>query len=539
VTEVVARARCGRYEIVAQREDSLAVADDGAIELQAEQTYLVILDEGADPAVLVGALSIPVGGREGRLRFVNFIGRAELGGRRLNVRSERLDPGAVEAMLDEVSAWFSSLPFTSTGPVSGAYSSASRQSPRVLYHTFALLRDAFRGLGPHDLREALERILARPYESLRPGAPRLVPLGAASRIDSETLDSIVASPGLLRRVPPGSRLAGTAAARRLGGVLPERVATRPFLHSTDNPENRFVAGFADAMVDALVRFERLARTTKTPSAATNAAEAREIADFLSRRRRHRVLTDLEPLHEIPLRSTALRSRPGYRDLLRLYYDLLGRLQVDDPHDAQRLLEMRNAADIYEHWCYVRVVGALERRLGPPTARDRFEASDFQAELRWGYRFSWPGVEALYNATFSRPGPDGHRPRHDSYSLSMRPDIVLRSAGGRLDLFDAKLKRRFAVAHKGGEEGDGDVTFKPEDLHKMHAYRDALGADSVWVLYPGNSAEGDRFAAPHPAGTPDQGFRGVGAIALRPGAPEDGGLDELLAELIGNGTAADG
>ncbi|HEU5104778.1 MAG TPA: DUF2357 domain-containing protein [Solirubrobacterales bacterium] len=528
MTEVVARARCGRYEIVAQREGSLAVAADGAIELRAERTYLVILDEGADPAVLEGALSIPVGGREGRLRFVNFIGRAELGGRRLDVRSDRLDAGAVEAMLDEVSAWFSSLPFTSAGPVSGAYSSARRQSPRVLYHTFALLRDAFRGLGPHDLCEAFERILARPHESLRPGAPRLVPLGAASHIDSETLDSIVASPGLLRRVQPGSRLAGTAAARRLGGVLPEPVTTRPFLHSTDNPENRFVAGFADTMVDALVRFDRLARRTKTPAAATNAAEAREIADFLSRCRRHRVLADLEPLHEIPLRSAALRSRPGYRDLLRLYYELLGRLQVDDPHDAQRLLEVRNAADIYEHWCYVRVVDALERRLGPPTARDRFEASDYQAELRWGYRFSWPGVEALYNATFSRPA---------SYSLSMRPDIVLRSAGGRLDLFDAKLKRRFAGAHEPSAEGDGDVTFKPEDLHKMHAYRDALGADSVWVLYPGNSAKGDRFAAPQPPGTADQGFRGVGAIALRPGAPEDGGLDELLVELIGNGAAA--
>jgi len=121
---------------------------------------------------------------------------------------------------------------------------------------------------------------------------------------------------------------------------------------------------------------------------------------------------------------------------------------------------------------------------------------------------------------------------------VRPDIVLRSPGGRLDLFDAKLKRRFAAAHEVSSEGDGEVTFKPEDLHKMHAYRDALGADSVWVLYPGGRTEGDRFAAPQPPAAAVPGFRGVGAIALRPGAPEDGGLDELLAELLGSGTAAD-
>jgi predicted component of viral defense system (DUF524 family) len=533
VTETVPRARCGRYEIVAQREGTLAVADDGSVELQAERSYLVILDEGAEPAVLRGALSVPLGGREGRLRFGNLIGRAELGGRRLNVLSERLDSGATESMLDEVSAWFSSLPFASAGPVSAAYSFARRQSPRILYHTFALLRDAFRGLGPHDLREALERVLASPYESLRPDDPRLVPVGAASRIDPDTLDSIVASPALLRPVASTSRLAGTAAARRLGGVLPERVSVRRFLHSTDNAENRFVAGFVDTMLDALTRFERMATEQRSPAAATSAREAREIADFLSRCRRHRVLAELEPLHEVPLRSAALRSRPGYRDLLSLYYDLLGRLQVGKPHDAQRLLEARNAAEIYEHWCYVEVVNVLERLLGPPAARGRFEASAHQAELRWGYRVSWPQVEAIYNATFSRSSSGSHRPRYDSYSLSMRPDIVLRSAAGRLDLFDAKLKRRFFGAYEDDKGGDdGDVTFKPEDLHKMHAYRDALSADSVWVLYPGDDLDGDRFPAPQDASaSAPSGFRGVGAIASRPGAPHDGGLEALLAELI--------
>lgn len=535
MSPAVKKAHCGSYELVAQHENSMFAAEDGSLRLYAEHPYLVRLGPDADGSALRGALSIPEGGSEGRLRFGNFIGRAELGGRRLDVRSKRLDSAAAEGMLDDVSGWFSSLPFGAASPVKAAYSSKRDQSPRVLYHGFALLRDAFRRLGPHDLRAALERILVRPYESLAADEPRLVPVGAASRIDPETLAAIPSAPELLRRVDPDSALAATPAVRRMNGLLPELVRTRPFLHSTDNPENRFVAGTIDAMVDLLRRFERLTREAGGPARATNAREAGEISDFLRRCRRHRVLDQLRGTPEIPRHSAALRSKPGYRDLLRLHDALQARSHTSTPHDAERLLESRDAADIYELWCYVKVVATLERLLGPPHARDRFEATAFQAELRWGYSVSWPEVTALYNATFSRADARGHKAGFRSYSLRLRPDIVLRSGDGRLNLLDAKMKRHFLGAiDADDEEADGAAgdTFKPDDLHKMHAYRDALSADSVWVLYPGTRPSPDRFTAPEgPMETEPPRFRGVGAIALKPGANHDGGLAQALVGLI--------
>lgn len=528
-------ARCGPYEIVAPREGSLSVADDGTVQLFAEHQYLVRLQEDADKAVLRGALTVPRGGSEGQLRFGNFIGRSELGGRPLDVRSRRLDRTASVQMLDEVSAWFAALPFAANAPVAVAHATRRESTPQVLFHSFALLRDAFRQLGPHDLRGALERILARPHESLVADEPKLVPVGAASRVDPATLAAIPHAPELLRRVEPGSPLAAAPAVRQLNGMLPELVRVRPFLHSTDNPENRFVAGVVDAMVDLLRRFERLARKQGGAAKVANANEAGEVADFLRRCRRHRVLERVKATPAVPHHSAVLRSKPGYRDLHRLHAELQARSHASAPHDAERLLESRDAADIYEYWCYVRVVGALEGMLGPPSERDRFEVSAFQAEMRWGYRVHWPEVTALYNATFSRPAVQGHKIGFDSYSLRLRPDIVLRSADGRLNLFDAKLKRRFLGAiDADGEDAEGAAsdTFKPEDLHKMHAYRDALAADSVWVLYPGASPAADRFAAPEgPAPTDPPRFRGVGAIALKPGAAHDGGLKRTLARLV--------
>jgi predicted component of viral defense system (DUF524 family) len=535
VSPAVNTARCGSYELVAQRENSMFVGEDGSVCLYAEHPYLVRLGPDADESVLRGALSIPRGGSEGQLRFGNFIGRAELGGRRLDVRSRRLDSAAAAEMLDDVSGWFSSLPFGVASPVSAGYFTKRERSPRVLYHAFALLRDAFRRLGPHDLCAALDQILARPYESLAADEPRLVPVGAVSRIDPETLAAIPSAPELLRRVAPGSVLTATPAVRRMNGLLPELIRARPFLHSTDNPENRFVAGAIDSMVDLLRRFERLTREVGGPARATNAREAAEISDFLRRCRRHRVLDRIRGTPEIPRHSSALRSKPGYRDLLRLHGELQARSHASTPHDAERLLESRDAADIYELWCYVKVVATLERLLGPPHARDRFEVTDFQAELRWGYSVSWPEVTALYNATFSRTDARGQQAGFRSYSLRLRPDIVLRSNDGRLNLLDAKMKRHFLGAVDAGDDGtDGAAsdTFKPEDLHKMHAYRDALSADSVWVLYPGTRHSVDRFPAPEgPTGTKRPRFRGVGAIALKPSANHDGGLTQALAGLI--------
>jgi uncharacterized protein len=534
VTAEPRTAPCGPYELVAQREGSLFVRDDNAVEVIAEDPYLVKLAEGADSGILRGALSIPAGGSEGILRFGNFVGRSELGGRSLLVRSRRLAPGATEAMLDEVCAWLSSLPFGIESPARVAYARDRELGPEVLYHAFALLRDAMKSLGPHSLPEALERIISRPHESLDADAPRLVPLGAVSRVDPETLSSIPAMPQLLVRVPADSRLRGAALAKRLSGRMPERVKVRPFLHSTDNFENRFVCGVLETMIDLLRRFERLVRSESRPSAALNAREADGIADYLRRCRRHRALDQLRPLYETPLHSAVLRSRPGYRELMHLHSELLGRSRVE-PNDAQRLLESRDAALIYEYWCYVRVVEELESLLGPPLERDRFVASPLQAELRWGYRVRWREVTALYNASFSRPALGEPRSGRDSYSLRMRPDIALRGSGGGLNLFDAKLKLRFPEAAEEGEESaeaDGEDSFKPEDLHKMHAYRDALGAKSVWVLYPGRAEEPAGFEAPHAAAQGEGSeFEGVGAIALRPGASHDGGLSGVLGDLV--------
>jgi predicted component of viral defense system (DUF524 family) len=530
-------AVCGPYDVVAQREGSIHEQSDGTVELVAEFRYLVRLGKGADPSVLPGALTVLRGGAEGVLQFGNFVGDAALGGRRLVVRSGRLTAGAVQRMLDDVADELASLPFAAATPTSAPYTRDRTMAPDALYHAYAFLRDGMRARGRHDLPGAVERILARPYESLRMEEAELTPLGQASQIDAATIAAIHSEPELLSPLATDSPLRTHPLARRLDGRMPELIRMRPLRHSTDNRENRFIVAALEAMTDITRRFERFARATGRPSSTVNAQEARVIASTLERWRRHAALEPLRAAREIPMQSTVLRGRAGYRELLRYYTELLARTRLAEPHEMRTLLELRDAAEIYEYWCYFRVVAAVTDVLHSCAKVDRFAANPLGTRLPYGYRAISRGTQVLYNMTYSRPSSSPSEMGQSSYSVRLRPDITVRGPDGRLHLFDAKLKVDFGAAVDADDNDDAEGrpdTFKREDLYKMHAYRDALGADSVWVLYPGSQATPSQYRVPWGEGGPRGcgGFRGVGAIALRPGAQHDGGLRKRIAEIVG-------
>ncbi|MCE5192124.1 MAG: hypothetical protein LLG08_10265 [Actinomycetia bacterium] len=131
-----------------------------------------------------------------------------------------------------------------------------------------------------------------------------------------------------------------------------------------------------------------------------------------------------------------------------------------------------------------------------------------------------GIELHYNRSFSRANGKWH-----SYSVPLRPDIVHKVAD-TLHLFDAKFRvdrwdvpteldsealDRLEADDHAGVASKG--WWKKADIHKMHAYKDALGSEgarvaTVWVLYPGTET---RFYEAQ-----DGAMEGVGAIPLQPG-----------------------
>ena len=332
--------------------------------LYAEETYVVHARAGGGVRPgLAGALTVLPGAHEGRLRFGNFVGLAELDGRIVRIDSRRISVPQADRMIDELVAAVRGLPSRALPPTGAAFDRPLVAAEDIDLLAYLVVRDAVRGHGPHDLTAAMARILARPHERLADErADR--PIWAADRIDGRTLIEIASRPVERIRVPPDSPLAGSPIALRLGGVLPARIRVGRSIPTNDTLENRFVATVLDRCLAIVRTVAAHAARGSSPAMEPLRAEAAQLGATLERWRLHRVLEDLRPLRRLPTTSTVLRGRPGYRDVLRLYADLLGRTRIVPPVrcDPDRRLARHSRA--------LRVVVLLpgrSRRVGHPWA----------------------------------------------------------------------------------------------------------------------------------------------------------------------------
>jgi hypothetical protein len=503
--------------------------------LYAEETYVVHTRAGGvvRPG-LAGALTVLPGAHEGRLRFGNFVGLAELDGSIVRIDSRRVSVPDADRMLDELVAALRSLPSRALPPTGAAFDRPLAHADDVDLLAYLVVRDAVRGLGPHDLTGAMARIFARPHERLA-DEPADRPIWAADRIDGCTVVEVASRPVERIRVPPDSALAGSPISLRLDGVLPARIRVGRSTPTSDTLENRFVATVLDRCLAIVRTVAAHAARGSSAAAGPLRAEAAQLAATLERWRLHRVLENLRPLRRLPTTSTVLRGRPGYRDVLRLYADLLGRTRIIPPSAAVRIVGLRDIAALYEWWCFFQVVHAVSDTLGPPERVDPVASTWQGAELGQGLTAHFSGsVRVEFNRSFSRSQGGKHR----SYSVPLRPDILVETPRER-HIFDAK----FAFESFGSSLSDDNDDSEEENLagrarrwhiHKMHTYRDALDrVGSVRVLYPGSTEEW------YPVG-PLGARHGVGSLPLRVGiAADSSALASLMKELIPPDAVASG
>jgi hypothetical protein len=301
------------------------------------------------------------------------------------------------------------------------------------------------------------------------------------------------------------------------------VRARPTL---DLPENRFVKLFLD---EALHAIAQVRSQLDAPGALRRqiAAQCDRAAAALAPVRRASMWRDVRALSQLPFGSTVLQRRAPYREVLRHYMRMhaASRALPLSHNDALQLLAVKDIALLYELWCTFAVVGAVRDRLGGPSELRQIESDPLGVRLRRGWLARWAGgIELAVNPTYTRTA--GFHGR--SMSVELRPDVVLLVPDGPdagLHIFDAK----FRVDRR----SDQSRAARVEDLHKMHAYRDAIAAvASAWVLYPGDDSRAfgdDGRAWRFEDGTPPI-TAGIGAIGILPSSSPRG-LRAVVARLL--------
>lgn len=444
------------------------------------------------------------------LAFENFIGLARIGEHRFDVRNSKLSPSEFDRLLSEVTTTFKDLAFGFDSPTMLPFEDADlHASDSVLFHALAYLREVIlhapEGEG---LPAEVMAISKHPHRRMET-KPEWTQSGSVNSVGPSELVAIVAHPERLASVSPGSTAAKAPLAVALGGRFPIEVRAARTRETLDTHENRLVKhvlGLAAGVIGAFAgrRFTN----------AHLAAEIEEMQQQIDWMRSLGFLDDVGELTQVPMHSTVLQRKHGYREFLGHFLHLgMGAALTKEKDTWRRILDLKDAALLYELWATLQVERVVRSLLGVPMTSSLVRTSDEARDFRYGGRFVYDGgrVELVYNLPYRRGS--------GSYSLGLRPDVVLRvkRKHGQFDALVLDAKFKFAGDRIDEEtetlDDESSRTMVRDDLNKMHTYRDALReALGAFVVYPGNRPKTFRATATAAE------YQGVGCVPLVPGEP---------------------
>jgi len=492
----------------------------------------------------------------GTLPVSVFVDGKRIGGFELEVRAAKLDYlSHYSWMLRDLADTFAEVIMRSFAPAQARFTFRTDADAPTLYQRFAFLCSIMAG---DDFEAAISQILSSPHrewrdeQELRP-AGQPIPSGP------------YVARALLRGGPrvPWLGRPSTAVVQS----LPARIPVRRTFETHDTLPNRFVkhvllqwrnmvTGIADA----------LARAGDGPAAERGRREAAAVLARLDEVLSQPLFRQVGPLAQSPAGNQVLEKRAGYRDMYKLYVqsELAAMLSWPGGEDVYSAGQ-KDVAVLYEYWVFLQLARMISSMCRTPLPLEQLlERGDTGLDLRLKrgkHRVLKGTVERLgrklelelwYNRTF-RPGR-----QHGSWTRSLQPDCSLRIRvpgyhGDKDEVwlhFDAKYRIdsiRELFAENGGDleaagEADADDTGEreaegdaagaagpvPEDLLKMHAYRDAIRRSSgAYVIYPGD--ENQVLYRYHEI------LPGLGAFALRPGRDGEAlgihGIRQFLSAVL--------
>jgi predicted component of viral defense system (DUF524 family) len=496
---------------------------DGIV-LRGEVEWLV---EGGETEIAVllattAGLGVKASAQSAILKFGNVVGTFNLGSFGvLRVRCGKWGEDVFDALLEDLTRRVLAMPFSATQAAGLPHDRSIGDRDDVLLHAFLYARHILLAAqGDQSLPRALEVIVRDPHRLFSAERAK-VDLFAARRVDARTIarvamgaDGVMSATGYAARTP---------LARALRGYLPTVVDVPRVEHTFDTAENRFVLEFMRQLRAIIDRVENIARSKAKPSTfwINTIKDCEAMRRVLGPFERHDVWIDVGRMAHVPIGSSVLQRRRGYADVLwhHLALRAAARIPFDKTTLETHLLGLKDVATLYEVWCYFAVVDAVRDVIGrEPDIVQEMDVKVDEVDLKRGFSVAWTGGPTVhYNLSFSRRKKTPRR----SASLLLRPDIVIEiERGGQpeLHVFDAKLKVDgvASIDDESDEEEEDEsdpLTFKKDDIAKMHAYRDALPhVRSARVLYPGNIARDFPALEPGAAATDV-----VGALPLNPGS----------------------
>lgn len=307
-------------------------------------------------------------------------------------------------------------------------------------------------------------------------------------------------------------------------TLPERRIKTSF----DTKDNRFVKTSLILLRERLQHLKK--RMPKKYEASHNTMNkwSEELDAILF----HPFWQEIGTSEEFP-NSMVMANRKGYREFMMIYLAFGLSLKLESENTLLAVGgDIKPVFQLYEMWCYLMMHDLLCRltdSTGDPELsfmnrdrafmKDLISKNDKPIKFLYSHNDKQVILHLYYNKDFNLLD-DKSTQWADSYSGVFNPDVsISMEMSGIVHWlhFDAKYRLDFS---KWKEELSGNpvaLSFKREDIHKMHTYRDAvLGTRGSYVLYPGSERINELYVR-----NPDKTYRdsnlmpSVGAFPLKP------------------------
>jgi predicted component of viral defense system (DUF524 family) len=296
--------------------------------------------------------------------------------------------------------------------------------------------------------------------------------------------------------------------------FPTKAIMKTNKFSYDTNENRFVKYLIKYIENIAFRLNFLKGVPENIQ-----IEKDKVLSFCKTMLNQPFFKEIKEINSIPMDSTVLQKRSGYRELLTHFIkSRFGIKYFFEKFEKDSLtIGLKPISDLYEYWVFYKIAGAF---LGNDNV---LEQSVMENEgLLYGTCLKKGPIEVYYNLTESRA-------KNTSYSVSLRPDItvVIKKGDKHIKIaFDAKYK-----VQRTSEEAINRY-IKAEDIHKMHTYLDAIKhCEFAVAVYPGT----EFYFYEKKEGRPInrcietiEVLKGVGAIPL---VPKDEELDRQLRAFV--------
>ncbi len=481
------------------------------------------------------------------ISFRNSVGRTRIGTVSIRVESRKITEPVYEAMLSYIADKFSNLIFSFATPLGQNYRK-EKAGKDIAYIEYLFLKKYLLDASPN-LEAISALIVANPHIRLYREF-RNCSIDAITNTQPAMLINMFTASDRFASLKNGHPLLATNLGQKISqktgrNLYPtEAIEERKHL-TVDTNENRFVKHFLQTILRRLNGLQNVLRSEKNsylnPDIEQSLATmTRKIAAFLA----DPLWYDVGIMAFIPVSSQVLHRREGYRQLFQLYslLQLTSKCDFFNKVDFPNLLETKDTPTLFEYWSFFVVKEILDGLLKIKPCRSIISDSPLNQSVEPGLCIEYEGgVTLCFNKTYR--GSSGRQPGdsfadneelNGSYSHDFQPDIVIEKYS-KLLIFDAKFKGK----HDGfyGENEDGSIgSWKPEDIDKMHCYKEAIqGVTGAYILY-----QGERGVI-YPAHDAASMYEGVGALPLktevgaRPVQRDLENIERIILEFIESNT----